>query len=87
MLFYLRNCHLTKSPRLLKVPVGTVKSRLFRARRLLRQAMTARGVRSLPITDGRPSLLVDDVRRVTASELSLRCADGATWDCCWWRRR
>ena len=44
-LFYLQELSLNEVAEALKVPVGTVKSRLFRARRLLRQAMTARGVR------------------------------------------
>ena len=44
-LFYLQELPLTEVAEALQIPVGTVKSRLFRARRLLRQAMTARGVR------------------------------------------
>jgi RNA polymerase sigma-70 factor (ECF subfamily) len=44
-LFYLQELPLNEIAEALNVPVGTVKSRLFRARRLLRQAMTARGVR------------------------------------------
>jgi RNA polymerase sigma-70 factor (ECF subfamily) len=44
-LFYLQELPLNEVAEALQVPVGTVKSRLFRARRLLRQAMTDRGVR------------------------------------------
>jgi RNA polymerase sigma-70 factor (ECF subfamily) len=44
-LFYLQELSLNEVADALSVPVGTVKSRLFRARRLLRQALTARGVR------------------------------------------
>ena len=44
-LFYLQELSLSEVAEALRVPVGTIKSRLFRARRLLRQAMTARGVR------------------------------------------
>jgi RNA polymerase sigma-70 factor (ECF subfamily) len=44
-LFYLQELPLNEVAEALKVPVGTVKSRLFRARWRLRQAMTARGVR------------------------------------------
>ena len=44
-LFYLQELSLNEVAEALKIPVGTVKSRLFRAKRLLRQAMTARGVR------------------------------------------
>ena len=44
-LFYLQELSLNEVAEALKVPVGTIKSRLFRAKRLLRQAMTARGVR------------------------------------------
>jgi RNA polymerase sigma factor (sigma-70 family) len=44
-LFYLQKLSLNEVADALKVPVGTIKSRLFRAKRLLRQAMTARGVR------------------------------------------
>lgn len=44
-LFYLQELSLAEVADALKVPVGTIKSRLFRARRLLRQALTARGVR------------------------------------------
>jgi len=44
-LFYLQELSLNEVADALKVPVGTIKSRLFRARRLLRQALTARGVR------------------------------------------
>ena len=44
-LFYLQELSLNEVADALKVRVGTIKSRLFRAKRLLRQAMTARGVR------------------------------------------
>jgi RNA polymerase sigma-70 factor (ECF subfamily) len=40
VLFYLRELTLSQIADALEVPVGTVKSRLFRARRLLRQALT-----------------------------------------------
>jgi RNA polymerase sigma factor (sigma-70 family) len=45
-LFYLDELSLGEVAETLKVPVGTVKSRLFRARRLLRHAMNARGTRT-----------------------------------------
>ena len=45
-LFYLQELSLNEVAEALKVPVGTIKSRLFRAKRLLRQAMTARGIHS-----------------------------------------
>jgi RNA polymerase sigma-70 factor (ECF subfamily) len=41
-LFYLRDLSLAELAEAASVPVGTVKSRLFRARRLLRAAMTER---------------------------------------------
>ena len=44
-LFYLEELSLNEVAEALKVPVGTIKSRLHRARRLLRQALIARGVR------------------------------------------
>jgi len=44
-LFYLQELSLIEVAEALNVPVGTIKSRLFRARRLLRQAMTSRGER------------------------------------------
>jgi RNA polymerase sigma-70 factor (ECF subfamily) len=44
-LFYLQELTLNEVAEALKVPLGTVKSRLFRARRLLRQNLTARGAR------------------------------------------
>jgi RNA polymerase sigma factor (sigma-70 family) len=40
VLFYLRELTLAQIAEVLGVPVGTVKSRLFRARRLLRHALT-----------------------------------------------
>ena len=42
-LFYLQELSLNEVAEALKVPVGTVKSRLFRGRRLLRQRMTEGG--------------------------------------------
>lgn len=42
-LFYLRELSLAEVAEVLAVPVGTVKSRLFRARRLLRQALDSKG--------------------------------------------
>jgi RNA polymerase sigma-70 factor (ECF subfamily) len=42
-LFYLQELSLNEIAEALKVPVGTVKSRLFRGRRLLRQRMTEGG--------------------------------------------
>ena len=43
-LFYLQELSLTEVAEALKVPVGTIKSRLFRAKRLLRQALITRGI-------------------------------------------
>lgn len=43
-LFYLRELSLTELAEVLAIPVGTVKSRLFRARALLRAQLTAQGV-------------------------------------------
>jgi RNA polymerase sigma-70 factor (ECF subfamily) len=45
-LFYLQELSLTDVADVLGVPVGTVKSRLFRARRLLRAELTSRGDRT-----------------------------------------
>jgi RNA polymerase sigma factor (sigma-70 family) len=45
-LFYLQELSLGEVAEVLRVPVGTVKSRLFRARQLLRSEMTQRGARS-----------------------------------------
>jgi RNA polymerase sigma-70 factor (ECF subfamily) len=42
-LFYLQELTLNEIADALKVPVGTVKSRLFRGRRLLRERMTEGG--------------------------------------------
>jgi RNA polymerase sigma-70 factor (ECF subfamily) len=44
-LFYLHELSLNEVAEALNVPVGTIKSRLFRAKRLLRHTMTARGIR------------------------------------------
>jgi len=44
VLFYLEELTLDQIAAVLGVPPGTVKSRLFRARRMLRQQMTAKGV-------------------------------------------
>jgi RNA polymerase sigma factor (sigma-70 family) len=43
-LFYLRELSLAELAEVLAIPVGTVKSRLFRARALLREQLTAQGV-------------------------------------------
>lgn len=43
VLFYLNELSLTDIAEIAGIPVGTVKSRLFRARRLLRHQMAARG--------------------------------------------
>jgi RNA polymerase sigma factor (sigma-70 family) len=45
-LFYLQELSLGEVADVLRVPAGTVKSRLFRARQLLRRVMTQRGPRS-----------------------------------------
>ena len=42
-LFYLQELSHSEIAEALNIPVGTVKSRLFRGRRLLRQHMTERG--------------------------------------------
>jgi RNA polymerase sigma-70 factor (ECF subfamily) len=44
-LFYLQELSLQQLSDVLAIPVGTAKSRLFRARHLLRQRLSARGVR------------------------------------------
>jgi RNA polymerase sigma factor (sigma-70 family) len=44
VLFYLRELTLAQMADVLAVPVGTVKSRLFRARQMLRRALTDRGM-------------------------------------------
>ncbi len=44
VLFYLQELSLTQLAEVLAVPVGTVKSRLFRARRMLRDRLLAKGV-------------------------------------------
>lgn len=44
-LFYLRELSLAEVAEVLDVPVGTVKSRLFRARRLLRHGLNSEGTR------------------------------------------
>lgn len=45
-LFYLQELSLADVAQVLGVPVGTVKSRLFRARQLLRRALDTKGARS-----------------------------------------
>jgi RNA polymerase sigma-70 factor (ECF subfamily) len=45
-LFYLRELSLAEVAEVLDVPVGTVKSRLFRARRLLRRGLDSEGTRT-----------------------------------------
>ena len=44
VLFYLQELTLTEVSAVLAVPVGTVKSRLFRARRMLRNRLVERGI-------------------------------------------
>jgi RNA polymerase sigma-70 factor (ECF subfamily) len=43
ILFHLQDMSLQECAQILQVPAGTVKSRLFRARRLLRDRLTERG--------------------------------------------
>jgi RNA polymerase sigma factor (sigma-70 family) len=45
-LFYLRELSLAEVAEVLNVPVGTVKSRLFRARRVLRRGLDSEGTRA-----------------------------------------
>jgi RNA polymerase sigma factor (sigma-70 family) len=45
VLFYLNELRLTEMSEVLGVPVGTVKSRLFRAREILRRQLERRGVK------------------------------------------
>jgi RNA polymerase sigma-70 factor (ECF subfamily) len=45
-LFYLEELSLSEVADALKVPIGTIKSRLFRARQMLRQDMETRGSRT-----------------------------------------
>ena len=45
-LFYLEELSLSEVAEALRVPVGTIKSRLFRARQMLRQDMKTRGSRT-----------------------------------------
>ena len=45
-LFYLEELSLSEVAEALKVPIGTIKSRLFRARQMLRQDMETRGSRT-----------------------------------------
>jgi RNA polymerase sigma factor (sigma-70 family) len=44
VLFYLKELSLAELAEILDIPLGTVKSRLFRARGMLRERVTARGV-------------------------------------------
>jgi RNA polymerase sigma-70 factor (ECF subfamily) len=46
VLFYLHDLDLQECGQILEVPPGTVKSRLFRARQMLREQMTGQGYRS-----------------------------------------
>jgi RNA polymerase sigma-70 factor (ECF subfamily) len=45
-LFYLQELSLGELAQVLDVPIGTVKSRLFRARKLLRERLVAKGISS-----------------------------------------
>lgn len=46
VLFYLQELSLSQLAEVLAIPVGTVKSRLFRARQLLRHQLTQKGIQS-----------------------------------------
>jgi RNA polymerase sigma factor (sigma-70 family) len=46
VLFYLQELSLNEIAEVMGIPVGTVKSRLFRARRLLRGQLEIKGVRT-----------------------------------------
>ena len=45
-LFYLQELSLSEVADVLRVPVGTVKSRLFRARHMLRRGLDQKGLRT-----------------------------------------
>ena len=68
-LFYLQELSLTDIAETLGVPVGTIKSRLFRARRMLREA-NARWRLTTMTHHTPPAALASELRRLTVLELS-----------------
>ena len=84
-LFYLHELSLNEVAEALNVPVGTIKSRLFRAKRLLRQTMTARGLRRSIMTHHRfhwPTTFAGSRQRSCPGRRGL-----GTSGCCSRRRR